>query len=107
MLQDQKKFGEQTWLKCNTEFHGYASVHKTHISDQSGHCWHQKASGGELCIITQTYQLETAPYLHNGLPVANSTREETTVVTYHKKSVDELADTLMFGEQANNNQPLW
>ena len=33
--------------------------------------------------------------------VANSTREETTVVTYHKKSVDELADTLMFGEQAN------
>ncbi|XP_065894663.1 spectrin beta chain, non-erythrocytic 1-like isoform X3 [Dysidea avara] len=37
--------------------------------------------------------------------VANSTREETTVVTYHKKSVDELADTLMFGEQANEMSP--
>ena len=39
-----------------------------HISDQSGHSWHQKASGGELCIITQTYQLETALSSHNGLP---------------------------------------
>ena len=30
--------------------------------------WRCEASGGELCIITQTYWLETAPSLHDGLP---------------------------------------